>query len=474
LRRSPDADSDDLTAAVSRLSFSGDDFPSHSGDIEFIARHFDEMTLDLFKSISLNLADAILSDPGLVVKSEDDLYAMVSSRFEDDDSFCELLAHIQFEYLSVSAIGQFVQNVPFDSLNARIWERIGLRLRLPVSSGRNSRVRDAGAPPQLHLDADFSGIIAGLTSECGGNVHDKGIVTVSASSIREGAPSNVVDFSNENGLSTRHTRAPWIMFDFKDRMVKLNEISLLLANRNPTFGCADRFFLEVSRDGSNWSPGARFTVGGASDERVFYRGPVPPGLPESRWVRLRVDSSTLLQLSVISCEFFGSVRLAPSPPDVVPVLPGRGTTAVPGDGQPLPREFRGIAHFLNEQAEANVEVSWARPSEVRTGTLSGAIVSGSLSRTYARWIQLRFPNHRIRVTHWALFLSHTIDLRWLLSCSDDGEQWTEVDQRSVSRSRMTFALATPIECSWVRIAFPPRLLAPSGVNGFDVFGTILN
>ena len=70
----------------------------------------------------------------------------------------------------------------------------------------------------------LDGIIAYLTREFGGNVHDKGIVNVTGSSvegnIHECLPSNVVDLETESYyLSSLHLPNAWICYDFKDLRV---------------------------------------------------------------------------------------------------------------------------------------------------------------------------------------------------------------------------------------------------------------
>jgi regulator of replication initiation timing len=80
------------------------------------------------------------------------------------------------------------------------------------------------------MDKIPDGIIAHLTRECGGNVHERGIVVTTASSVLKAAyaPMNAVDFTTEQvftsdvmtkGSNVPHTRNNWITFDFKKRRV---------------------------------------------------------------------------------------------------------------------------------------------------------------------------------------------------------------------------------------------------------------
>ena len=70
-------------------------------------------------------------------------------------------------------------------------------------------------PPQL------DGIIAHLTRECGGNVHDRGVVYVSASSIRrdDEHPKNVLDLMTNSAYVSCREKFAWVCFDFMKRRV---------------------------------------------------------------------------------------------------------------------------------------------------------------------------------------------------------------------------------------------------------------
>jgi hypothetical protein len=112
------------------------------------------------------------------------------------------------------------------------------------------------------------------------------------------------------------------------------------------------------------------------------------------------------------------------------------------------------------------------------------IIVGIVLRSGGSWVQLHFPQHRIRVTHYALVIPNTWgpSLRgWKLLCSNDGAEWTRVDTREHQENPFgrnapgvkTFELATPAECSFVRIEL--RRLGSNllRVQGFEVFGSIL-
>ena len=68
----------------------------------------------------------------------------------------------------------------------------------------------------------LDGVIAYLTRECGGNVHDKGIVNVTASSLNPHVNSseyqlkNVVDMGTNTRYWSNNEKNTWICYDFNE------------------------------------------------------------------------------------------------------------------------------------------------------------------------------------------------------------------------------------------------------------------
>jgi hypothetical protein len=78
-------------------------------------------------------------------------------------------------------------------------------------------------------DRPLEGIIAFLSREAGGNVHDLGIVKVSASSQEWSAagPALVVDFnSSSSAFATQDAANSWICIDFKTRCITPTHYSI--------------------------------------------------------------------------------------------------------------------------------------------------------------------------------------------------------------------------------------------------------
>jgi hypothetical protein len=96
----------------------------------------------------------------------------------------------------------------------------------------------------------FNGILAHLSSICGGNVHDRGDVEITSSSTTFGHCTRVVDYDEGTGhWSSQTIPNSWICINFKTRRVQVNHYSL----KGPSNSCYPTdWVIEGSNDGSAW------------------------------------------------------------------------------------------------------------------------------------------------------------------------------------------------------------------------------
>ena len=99
----------------------------------------------------------------------------------------------------------------------------------------------------------LDGIIAHLTSECGGNVHEKGVVKVTASSCLGGKPENAVDLNSDSEFESTNARNTWICYDFQGKRVTPTSYSITSCGYGPGNCHLKSWVLEVSNDGSEGS-----------------------------------------------------------------------------------------------------------------------------------------------------------------------------------------------------------------------------
>jgi hypothetical protein len=64
------------------------------------------------------------------------------------------------------------------------------------------------------------GIITHLTNKCGGNVCNKGLVRITASSSYSGNVANIADLATDSAFRTGNAPGQWICWEFRDAMIR--------------------------------------------------------------------------------------------------------------------------------------------------------------------------------------------------------------------------------------------------------------
>jgi hypothetical protein len=133
--------------------------------------------------------------------------------------------------------------------------------------GRQEAARPPERPrnefrPSVKMGKGFDvpdGIIAHLTRRCGGNVHDCGVVTVTASSLASGSqglsPKNTADLATDSLFHSKNPGGPgqWICYNFKKMAVRPTHYTLRTHCEWAAGAThAQNWVLEGSIDGGNW------------------------------------------------------------------------------------------------------------------------------------------------------------------------------------------------------------------------------
>jgi hypothetical protein len=222
--------------------------------IDFLAVRFFEFENSFRNSLPFSILSQILSHPSLRVESEDWLFEFIISQIESKSNYVGLLEFVRFEYLTRTRIDKFIEwsFVHFDELEMRIplWLAITKRLSgtAIVDVAKSSRY---ARPSRVREGSPLDGIIAELTRRHGGNVHARGIVTVSASSVYSSSypVQNAVDFDQQTIFHSTSALNQWLCYDFKARRIELTDYSIA-ADPGYLLRC---WIVEGSDDGSSWT-----------------------------------------------------------------------------------------------------------------------------------------------------------------------------------------------------------------------------
>jgi hypothetical protein len=239
-----------------------------------------------------------LSSSSLKVISEDSIYEFVRDLCSVDVEMNSLFEFVLFEYLTVSSMRDFISmssnsSIFLERLNQSIWDRLCDRLILSVSPLRSSR--RLSSPPgrtfTLKSDSRLDGIISGLTSLCGGNVHDRGLVSITDSSHYSDSYIGKIaaDLGNANScFHSNNSPDQWLCYDFKNSRVALTHYSIRTCPGGTNGSHLKSWVIEISNDGSNWTEVDRRVNNNDLNGTSFIGTYSISGqVHESRFVRLR-------------------------------------------------------------------------------------------------------------------------------------------------------------------------------------------
>jgi hypothetical protein len=188
-------------------------------EIEFISTHFSKFSRVDFDRCTFSDIYRLISHPHISLDSEDALYQFIRERLQTDSIYFSLFPFVHFEYLSSDSISDFLTLLLQDRLerfDLPVWQSLSNRFILPISDPIPADRHSMTFPftPQAPLD----GIIAHLTRQCGLNVVDAGVVSITASRALGDRPDltakNVADLTTTTYFWSVSEPNSWICWDF--------------------------------------------------------------------------------------------------------------------------------------------------------------------------------------------------------------------------------------------------------------------
>jgi hypothetical protein len=194
-----------LPASLRFSEFSSPDFTelASSTTIGNFSSKFYSFSPSILDRLPISTLFHLLSHKSLCLQNEDSLYEFLKHKSEDNPEYCVLFRFVSSEYLSSVDY--------YEEIDRPMWEWI-------------SGCLISGARPVLPsmlcpLTRSMDGVFARLTSIFRGNLHDLGIVTVTASD-RITDVANIFDPNPSLFLRTsdRPDTQQWICFEFHGTM----------------------------------------------------------------------------------------------------------------------------------------------------------------------------------------------------------------------------------------------------------------
>ena len=209
------------------------------------------MGLDVLRCLSVSDLELVLANPLLRLESEDQLYAAIMSLAgESGDDVLVLLRHVEFTCLSESKLDEFLDRIFPYLIDVSVWGSLCECVRRFCGSGALKKKGKRYGIETLTSDKGaFNGIVQYLRDQCGANPHEKGVISITASSNNCNQCHQLVDYGWNDWWSTTSLSNSWVKFDFKSRRVCLSHYSL--KSDGASYHLLS-WVLEVSDDGSTW------------------------------------------------------------------------------------------------------------------------------------------------------------------------------------------------------------------------------
>jgi hypothetical protein len=226
----------------------------YTREVEFAASHFSEFEDSVLSSLDFELLSLILSRESIKIRSEDSLYSFIVQRGENDSRFFSLLQFVRFEFLTPESIHNFIEVMSnsFKFFTYSIWNQLRVRLSMsPQVLSSNNRTANLLITIPLEKDSPLDGIIAHLTRQCGGNVHNHKIVTVTTSSNNSEtyAGFKAADLQTNSEWLSDYQKNQWFCYNFNNLSVSPTHYSIQSAD--VTGGSPRNFPKEWVVEGSN-------------------------------------------------------------------------------------------------------------------------------------------------------------------------------------------------------------------------------
>jgi hypothetical protein len=340
----------------------------------------------------------------------------------------------------------------------------------------------------------LDGIISRLTKTCGGNVHEKGLVTITSKSVVDNdpdyAPRAVADFTEEACFQSEKEPGEWLCWDFGEMRVRPSHYTL--------WAYSLKSWTLDGGDGRCWT-----RIDTRTNDQSFKDGwntvSFVAGPEEFRLIKLTMTGERHCgghRLVVAAVEFFGTAQVLASPSEQQAVpKPRVGGIAIPMTGTTYEEAVNGIIAYLTKQYGGNlhekgiVKITSKSVHQDPAYSVKNVVdlrSDASFSSEFdadgpGQWICWDFGNMRVFLTHYTIYAGEMES--WVIESSVDGNNWSEIDRQSSFGSakygfkRESFVVLKPAEFRFIRLTQTDKRLHQSygnslSLRAFEFFGTL--
>jgi hypothetical protein len=286
-------------------------------------------------ALRFSLLYEIIGQGSLRIESDDSLYDFIRKGIEmNPEMFC-LLEFVRLEYCSTDVMDDFFDLLWQNSyeINVLIWATLCARLVLPNININERQAKQF--PPLVKKGERFDvpdGVIAHLTREFGGNMHDRHVIEVTSGSFEKetrGANPHSGAYNKEECAAAKnasdleatsyfcsasrgqeedvpHTKNNWVSYDFKERRIVPTHYAVRANWLAPGSDHLKSWLVETSGDGESWQEVGCYEDNQQLNGWWFIGTFAVAGREECRFIRL-VNAGGNDCLYISTWEIFGNL-----------------------------------------------------------------------------------------------------------------------------------------------------------------------
>ena len=302
--------------------------------LEFIGEHIEEMKAEI-QELQDEEIIFIFKNNKMKVEKEDIIWEIVKERIEktygtiNQDSKKKenkerkknksiLLGIIEAKYLKKEYFAEYIKSIEEEDIENE--PKIFGKIREIIM--KTIQTMHLDGKERKHIEHEegknFEGIIKYLENKYGENIHQQGIISITASSIFSWRPPErviIYDQDTSNPWVSKNIVGSWLEINFKEEKVKINGYSLKSPQWGPHSDTLQNWVIDGSKDGKNWIEIDKREndnyLNGPGYEHYY---PISKTIDEFQYIRIRntgqCHCGCSAYLALINFEVYGDITIS--------------------------------------------------------------------------------------------------------------------------------------------------------------------
>ena len=265
--------------------------------LSYLPDHLEELKENLNELRNDELIFILKSDK-IKVEKEDIIWEIVKERLlkiensNNQENKSLLLGTIEPKYLRKDYLKEYIEMIDNEDIEreAKLFKKIKQLLIQNIDNIKIKKEIKGKIEKINHEEGqNFQGILYNLQKKYGNNIHDQGIISISASSSQHNRPEQVINYNWNEKWHSDGNPGNWLEINFKQFKVKVDGYSLKTMNSPPDQDChLKNWIIEGSKNKIDWIEIDRevnnYDLNGANYQHYY---PISKELDYFQYVRIR-------------------------------------------------------------------------------------------------------------------------------------------------------------------------------------------